>query len=152
MKLATAEQRAVLNHASAILEQLAREEQADYLNHPDLARRIVKARLTGLDREQLHALYLDNRNALIAAETMFLGTINQTQVHPREIARSALLHNASSVILAHNHPSGNPEPSQADRTITDRIRSALDLFEIRLLDHFVVGDGEPVSMAERGFI
>ena len=152
MKLATTEQRAVLQHASAILEQLAREERSEYLNHPDLARQIVRARLTGLDREQMDVLYLNSQNALIAAETLFLGTIDQTAVYPREVARRALLHNATNVILAHNHPSGNREPSQADRTITTRIRDALWLFEIRLLDHFVVGDGDPVSMAELGYV
>lgn len=126
--------------------------EPDCLSHPDLARRHVQAALSTRDREGLLCLFLDNRHALIKDELLFEGTIDQTAVHPREIVRRALALNAAAVILAHNHPSGNPEPSQADRALTARIREALALVEIRLLDHFVVGEGAPISLAERGWV
>lgn len=86
-------------------------------------------------------LYLDNQNRLLEHETLFLGTINSTEVHPREIVKSALRHNAAAVILAHNHPSGVAEPSRADRLITTNIVKTLDLVKVRVLDHFIIGAG-----------
>ena len=97
-------------------------------------------------------MFLDNRHRLIAYEELFHGTIDGASVHPREVVKSALRYNAAAVILAHNHPSGVAEPSQADQRITKRLQDALTLVDIRVLDHFVVGDGEPVSFAERGLI
>jgi len=141
----------------AVLE-LARRHYAaglrepDTLNHPELARRHVQATLSTRQREGMLCLFLNNRHALIKDELLFEGTIDQTTVHPREIVKRALALNAAAVILAHNHPSGNTEPSQADRAITARIREALALVDIRLLDHFVVGTGEPISLAERGWL
>jgi DNA repair protein RadC len=141
----------------AVLE-LARRHYAaglrepDALNHPELARRHVQAALSTRQREGMLCLFLNNRHALIKDELLFEGTIDQTTVHPREIVKRALALNAAAVILAHNHPSGNAEPSQADRAITARIREALALVDIRLLDHFVVGAGEPISLAERGWL
>src|SRR5690606_23893647 len=87
-----------------------------------------------------------------AFEELFNGTIDGAEVHPREVVRRALAHNAAAVIVGHNHPSGSPDPSAADRAVTARLKQALALVEVRLLDHFVVGDGEPVSMAARGLV
>jgi DNA repair protein RadC len=97
-------------------------------------------------------IYLDNRHRVLGFEELFRGTIDGTSVYPREVVREALDVNAAAVILAHNHPSGVAEPSQADERITRRIRSALELVDIRLLDHLVIGDGSATSLAARGLI
>ena len=97
-------------------------------------------------------LFLDNRHRVIAFDELFSGTIDGAAVHPREVVKRALGHNAAAVILAHNHPSGVAEPSRADEAITRRLKEALATVEIRVLDHLVVGDGEMVSLAERGLI
>ena len=97
-------------------------------------------------------LFLDTQHRLIAFEELFRGTLDSASVYPREVAKEALRHNAGAVILAHNHPSGIAEPSHADRRITDRLKEALGLFEIRVLDHLVVGSPEVVSFAEQGLI
>ena len=102
--------------------------------------------------EVFGALFLDNRHRVISFEILFRGTIDNTTVYPREVVKRALVLNAAAVILAHNHPSGVPEPSDADRLITKRIRDALELIDVRLLDHIVVGDVDTVSMASRGTI
>lgn len=103
-------------------------------------------------REIFAILFLDSQNQVLHYEELFLGTINGATIHPREVIRSALDHNAKSVIIAHNHPSGIAEPSGHDRKITDKLADALALVDIELLDHLVIGDGEHVSLAERGFI
>jgi len=97
-------------------------------------------------------LFLDNRHRVISLDEMFNGTINGASVHPREIVKRALSHNAAAVILAHNHPSGVAEPSEADQHLTRKLSEALGLIDVRVLDHFVIGDGEAVSFAERGWI
>jgi DNA repair protein RadC len=97
-------------------------------------------------------LFLDNRHRLMAFEELFRGTIDGASVHPREVVRQALYRNAAAVILAHNHPSGVAEPSQADELITLRLRDALALVDIRVLDHLIVGDNRCVSLAERGVL
>jgi len=98
------------------------------------------------------ALFLDTRHRTLAFEELFQGTVDGAEVHPREVVRRALAHNAAAVIIGHNHPSGCPEPSAADRSITSRLKQALALVDVRLLDHFVVGDGAPVSLAARGWV
>ena len=103
-------------------------------------------------REVFLALFLDTRHRLIAAEELFLGTLGEAVVHPREVVRRAMHHNASALIVAHNHPSGVAEPSRADEVVTLRLKEALGMVDVRLLDHFVVGDGETVSLAERGLL
>ncbi len=122
------------------------------LGCPADTRRFLTARLRRHEHEVFACLFLDNRHRLICFEELFRGTVNGASVHPREIAKRALGHNAAAVIIAHNHPSGVAEPSLADRAITDRIRDAMALIDVRLMDHFVVGDGEIVSFAERGWI
>ncbi len=104
------------------------------------------------EHEVFTVLFLDNRHRPIAAEEMFRGTIDGASVHPREVVKQALQHNAAAVILAHNHPSGVAEPSQADQFITRRLREALALVDIRVLDHVIVAGAEVLSFAERGFL
>jgi DNA repair protein RadC len=129
-------------------ETLAR---GDALSNPDDTRRYLAARLRDYPFEVFACLFLDNRHRVIACEELFRGTIDGASVHPREVVRRALGHNAAAVILAHNHPSGIAEPSRADEAITRRLRDALALVDIRVLDHVVVGD-ELVSFAERGLL
>lgn len=112
----------------------------------------LRLQLATQEREEFTALFLDNQHRLIAHETLFTGTINHTQVHPREVVKAALKHNAAAILVAHCHPSGHAEPSDADRRITVRLRQVLDLVGIRLLDHLVVGGMEIVSLAERGWL
>ena len=122
------------------------------LTSPDHTRRYIEARLRGYRNEVFAMLYMDVRNRVIAFEETFFGTVDGTSVHPRVVVRRALMHNAAACIAAHSHPSGIAEPSLADRSITKRLLDALALVEIRLLDHFVIGDGEVVSFSERGLL
>lgn len=110
------------------------------------------AKLRDRPHEVFSGIFLDNRHRVLAYEELFRGTIDNTAVYPREVVRKALRLNAAALILAHNHPSGVPEPSHADRLITRRLRDALELVDVRLLDHFVVGDGTCVSLASRGLL
>lgn len=112
----------------------------------------LRLQLAHQEREIFMVLYLDNQNRLLEKETLFLGTINSTEIHPREIVKGALRHNAAAVILAHNHPSGCIEPSQADKTITQRLVQALGLVEVRVLDHLIVGRTDILSFAEHGLV
>ena len=112
----------------------------------------VKLKLGMLQWEVFGVLFLDNRHRVLAFEEMFRGTLDGSSVHPREVVRAALNHNAAAVILAHNHPSGVAEPSAADRNITRQLRDALALIDCRVIDHIVIGKGEPTSMASRGLI
>lgn len=112
----------------------------------------LMARLRDLDREVFCALFLDTRHRVLAFEELAAGTLNGTAVYAREVVKRALKHNAAAVIFAHNHPSGVAEPSRADELLTTRLKEALALVEIRVLDHVVVGDGEIVSFCERGLL
>jgi len=112
----------------------------------------LKARMQHLDHELFCCLYLDNRHRVLRFDELFRGTIDGTSVYPREVVKEALAVNAAAVILAHNHPSGVAEPSQADERITKRLKSALDLVDIRLLDHLIVGEGAATSLASRGLL
>ncbi|MBT8085653.1 MAG: DNA repair protein RadC [Woeseia sp.] len=112
----------------------------------------LTAKLRDLPHEIFCCLYLDNRHRVLRFETLFRGTIDGTSVYPREVVKQALAANAAAIILAHNHPSGVAEPSQADERITRRLKAALDLVDIRLLDHLVVGDGSCTSLASRGLL
>jgi DNA repair protein RadC len=112
----------------------------------------LKARLQHLHHELFCCLYLDNRHRVLRFDELFRGTIDGTSVYPREVVKEALAINAAALILAHNHPSGVAEPSQADERITTRLKSALELVDIRLLDHLIIGDGAATSLASRGLI
>ncbi|MBK1734414.1 hypothetical protein CKO15_03750 [Halorhodospira abdelmalekii] len=122
------------------------------LTSPAETRHYLAAQLRHEPHEVFACLFLDNRHRVIRFAELFRGTIDGATVYPREVVRQALAHNAAALIIAHNHPSGVAEPSRADETLTHRLRDALSLVDIRLLDHFIVGDGEPVSLAERGLL
>lgn len=144
-----AQLQAVLEMAKRhLFEQLAR---GDALCSPQQTRQFLSAQLADYPHEVFACLFLDNRNRVISFEKMFFGTIDGASVYPREVVRLALKKNAAAVIFAHNHPSGVAEPSHADEQITRRLKDALALVDIRVLDHFVVGD-EIVSFAERGLL
>lgn len=130
----------------------ARLHRADTLSSPEAVRSYLMYRLKGLSYEAFLCLFLDNRHRVISCEEMFRGTVDSAQVYPREVVKRALVLNAAAVILAHNHPSGEAEPSHADRAITARLKDALALIEVRVLDHLVIGDGVATSMAERGLM
>jgi len=141
----------------AVLEMSRRHlreqlRQSDALTSPAATRRYLQARLRHYPYEVFSCLFLDNRHRVIHYEELFRGTIDGASVHPREVVKRALELNAAALILAHNHPSGVAEPSQADRQITSHLKQALALVEIRVLDHIVIGEGEPVSLAELGMI
>ena len=122
------------------------------LANPRATRDFLRMRLRDLPHEVFCVVFLDNRNRVIAFEELFRGTIDGASVHPREVVKEALGRNAAAVIFAHNHPSGVAEPSQADELITRRLREALALVDIRVVDHFIVGDGVCMSFAERGLL
>ena len=127
-------------------------QRGDFLQNPQVTRDYLSARLRDLPYEVFACLFLDNKHRVIEFEILFQGTINGASVHPREVIRKTLKHNAAAVILAHNPPSGVAEPSAADRHITGKLAEALALIDVRVLDHIVVGDGECVAFSERGWI
>jgi len=133
-------------HLSADLERGAA------MTDPQAAGRYFAQRLRGLPHEVFAVMFLDTRHRSLGFEELFRGTLDGTEVHPREVVRRALAHNAAAVIVGHNHPSGNREPSAADRAVTARLKQALALVDLRLLDHFVIADGPPVSLAARGWV
>lgn len=127
-------------------------ERGEALSSPTQTKLYLSSLLRDRCREAFFVLFLDNQHRVISDEVLFEGTIDAASVYPREVVKRSLHHNAAALILAHNHPSGVAEPSQADRRITRRLVDALSLVDIRILDHFVVGDGEVVSFAERGWM
>lgn len=144
-----AQLQAVLEMARRYLgESLQRGEP---LTSPQLTRQFLSQRLRDYSHEVFAVLFLDQRHRVICFEELFRGTIDGASVYPREVVKQSLLHNAAAVIFAHNHPSGVAEPSQADQHITRRLQDALALIDVRVLDHFVVGD-DVVSFAERGLL
>ena len=132
-----------------LAERLARDSA---LESPQAVRDYLKARLRHEPHEVFGCLFLDSKNRVIIFEVLFQGSIDSASVYPRQIVKRALFHNAAAVILTHNHPSGVAEPSDADRLLTDKLKHALALVEVRVLDHFIVGEGEPLSMAEHGLL
>ncbi|WP_348674291.1 DNA repair protein RadC [uncultured Abyssibacter sp.] len=141
----------------AVLEMARRHLSAELREQTRItdarsAFRFLRAQLAHRPHEVFCALFLDTRHRVIAFEELFRGTIDGASVYPREVVKTALGHNAAAVILAHNHPSGVAEPSSADRHLTGRLRDALALVEIRVLDHVIIGQGDPVSFAERGLL
>lgn len=145
-----AQLQATMEMARRVTEEPLREGQP--LSSPDDTRRYLQSRLVTLSHEVFVCLFLDNRHRVIRYEELFQGTIDGAAVYPRVVVRRALEHNAAAVILAHNHPSGVAEPSQADLHLTERLQAALALLDIRVLDHMVVGHGTVVSLAERGLL
>lgn len=119
---------------------------------PEITREFLQSQLADEEREIFMAIFLDNQNRVLKHCRMFAGTLNHVEVHPREIVREAIKVNAAGVILAHNHPSGHAEPSRADKLLTERVIKCCRFMEIVVLDHFVIGRGECVSFAERGWI
>ena len=126
--------------------------RGEAISDPRRAGEYFHAKLRDRPREVFACLFLDTRHRPIMMEELFHGTLDGAEVHPREVVKRALAHNAAAVMLAHNHPSGVTEASAADRTITLRLRDALALVGVRVLDHFIVGDGPPLSFAERGWL
>ena len=147
----SADEAQILTQARAILLRLAGTSGV-CLNAPSATREYLKTMLAPQERELFLVLALDNRHRLIASDILFAGTIDGASVHPREVVKCALRHNAAAVIFAHNHPSGVAEASQADELITRRLRDALALVDIRTLDHLVVGASQTLSFAERGLL
>jgi DNA repair protein RadC len=141
----------VINAAKNIMESMMAQRDV-LLTSPVLVRQYLSLRLGSAEREIFCVLFLDNQHRLISTEDLFLGTIDGASVYPREVVKSALKHNASAVILAHNHPSGVLDPSAADEKITKRLQQALELVEVRVLDHFIVSGAGTVSFAERGLL
>ena len=140
-----------IRHALTLLERQLREP-GEAFTSSQAVRDWLRLQLTTLEREVFMALFLDNQHRLIAHETLFTGTINHTQVHPREVVKRALHFNAAAVILAHNHPSGATTPSQADKALTQRLVQALQLVDIRVPDHLIVGGMQILSFAEHGLL
>ncbi len=149
--------RAKFTQLQAVLEMANRHlhqtlERGIALQSPDAVKRYLSARLRHLQHEVFACLFLDNQHRVLRYEELFSGTIDSASVYPREVVKKTLKHNAAAVIFAHNHPSGVSEPSSSDEQITQRLVGALELVDVRVLDHIVVGDGECTSFAERGWI
>lgn len=140
----------ILEAAERILRR--KLERQGKLSEPTSPAAFLRAHCAYRDREIFGCIFLDTRHAILAVEDLFFGTVDAAEVHPREIVKRALLLNASAVVAFHNHPSGNPEPSAADRAITTRIKQALALVEVRLLDHIVVSAEGYTSLAMRGWV
>lgn len=149
MAISQSEQQ-ILDQAAVILERELTGREP--MTSPGLVRNFLRCRLQYAEHELFCVLFLDTQNRVIEFVELFRGTLDSASVYPREVAKEALSRNAGAVIFVHNHPSGVAEPSDADRRITERLKSALDLFDIRVLDHLVVGSPEVVSFAERGWI
>ena len=141
----------------AVLE-IARRHLAERLRHdsvlenPVAVREYLKSMLRHEPHEVFGCLFLDSKHRVLAFESLFRGSIDTTSVYPRQVVKRALAHNAAALILCHNHPSGNSDPSEADRKLTKRLQEALNLIDVRVLDHFIIGDGDPLSMAEYGWM
>jgi DNA repair protein RadC len=137
-----------------LARRLLREEMSygDALTSPQAVRDYLRLTLASLPHEAFVVLFLDSQHRLLAADELFRGTLAQTSVYPREIVKAALAHNAAAVIFAHNHPSGVAEPSRADELLTQALKQALALVDVRTLDHFVVAGHRVVSFAERGLL
>ena len=141
----------ILTQAAAIKSSDAVRERIKLSNPKDMGA-LFSTRLKHLEHEEFHVAFLDTTHRLIAVECLFSGTVDGTEVHPREVVKRALAYNAACIAVAHNHPSKNPEPSAADRAVTARLKQAMIIVDIRLLDHFVIAGDENVSLAARGWI
>jgi DNA repair protein RadC len=140
----------VIADALDILQR--RAARANYLSSPKDVQKFLTVALSEREHESFGVIMLDSQHGVLGMAEMFHGTLTQTSVYPREVAKTALHANAAAIVLYHNHPSGQPEPSNADKMLTATLKRALELFDIRVLDHIVVGGGRFVSLAERGLI
>lgn len=145
-----ARERGTIDRALEIIGRTLRG--GDTFATPDAVKHYLQLRLAGEGCEHFAALYLNAQNRLIAFEVLASGTLTQTSVFPREVVRAALAHHAAAIVFAHNHPSGNVQPSRADEALTQALKSALALVDVRVLDHVIVAPGQALSMAERGLI
>ena len=127
-------------------------QQCDMLNAPDVVRDYLRLQFAGQEVESFVAIFLDAQHQVISVDELFTGTLTQTSVYPREVVKAALRANSAAVIFAHNHPSGVAEPSQSDRMLTDALKQALALVDVRVLDHFIVAGTSVLSFAERGLL
>lgn len=141
----------VINQALAILEQRLRHK-GDILQNPRDVRNYLVMSIAEKEREVFGILLLNRRLRLIEFNILFEGTLDSSPVHPREVIKLCIAHNAASVILAHNHPSGDPEPSESDIRITEKLRDALGLIDVNVVDHFIIGGTQTISLAERGYL
>ena len=137
----------------AILEMARRAlhenlKQGDALNSPDQVKQFLRLSLSGKQQEVFVGIFLDTQHRILATEELFSGTLSQTSVYPREVIKRVLHHNAAAIIFAHNHPSGVATPSQADQMLTQSLKQALALIDVKVLDHFIVGNNTTVSFAE----
>ena len=146
----SAEENELIAQAVAVLSRRMREK--DHLDSPSSVRDYLMLTLSGKKHEVFVLLLLDAQNRVLHCEELFRGTLTQTSVYPREVVKEALMHNAAGVILCHNHPSGACEPSRADELLTQTLKSALALVDVRVLDHFVVAGDASISFAERGLL
>lgn len=141
----------------AVLE-MGRRHLAEHLRRdcalesPQAVRDFLTSHLRHEPHEVFGCLFMDTKHRMLAFEVLFRGSIDSASVYPRQVVKRALAHNAAAVIFCHNHPSGISLPSEADRTLTQRLTEALDLIEVRVLDHFIVGEGQPLSMVEHGWM
>ena len=140
-----------IKRALTLLDRHLRETGVAFTS-TQAARDWLKLKMAGLEREEFMVLYLNQQNQLISHETLFAGSISSTEVHPREVVKRALYFNAAAVILAHNHPSGETTPSQADKALTQRLVQVLQLVDIRVPDHLIVGGRQIYSFAEHGLL
>lgn len=146
----TSKEQSIIDQANAIID--SKIQSGASITSPQVAKELFRTMIAPLEHEVFLVAFLNNQNIIISVETMFRGAIDGASVYPREVAKVALAHNAAAVILAHNHPSGITEPSQADMNITRRLQAALELFDIRVLDHLIYGAGPTCSLGERGVL
>ena len=140
----------IISRALRILD--ARLRDAPILSAPGTVRDFLRLKLQEREHEVFVCVFLDAQHRVLAVEELFRGTLTQTSVYPREVVKTALRHNAAALIFAHNHPSGLAEPSRADELLTQALKQALALVDVKVLDHFVVGSGGALSFAERGLL
>lgn len=141
----------IIREALEIL-RVRMNKPAVFITSPHDIKRYLKLKLMALEHEVFAVIFLDNRHGVIEYEEMFRGTIDGASVYPREVVKRALYHNAAAVIFSHNHPSGNPEESTSDLLITNRLKDALNLIDVKVLDHIIIGNSETTSFAEKGIL
>lgn len=152
MRIFTPQEQKLIDRAIKLLEERLSYGEPISLTSPTQVEAYLKLRFAGLEHEEFHVLFLDSQNRMIAAEAMFRGSLTQTAVYPREIVKLALRHNAAGVIFAHNHPSGVPEPSNADRALTNALKQALIHVDVHSLDHIIVAHSKTFSFANAGLM